>query len=66
MLKECAPGFTWEEKDHRIHVTYNGKAFRNLPTGAHASKGLIQRPFVKKLAQHLGILECAQRQLPAL
>lgn len=66
MLKECAPGFVWIEKDHRIHVLWNGKAFRNLPTGAHDSRGLIQRPFVRKLAQQLEILDCAKRQLPGL
>lgn len=66
MLKKCAPDYVWEERAHRIHVGYRGKWFRNLPTGAHADKGQVQRPWVRKLAQALEILECAQRELPGL
>ena len=39
MLKECAPGHTWEEKDHRIHVTYNGKRFGRFRQGPTPQKG---------------------------
>jgi hypothetical protein len=63
MLNDCAPDHSWVEKDHRIHVGYNGKWFRNLPTGAHSDKGHIQRPWVKKLARQLEIWECANRVL---
>ena len=65
MLNECAPGH-WVEKDHRIHITYKGKAFRNLPTGAHRDKGHIQRPWVKKLVRQLEIEECARREIASL
>jgi len=66
MLEVCAPGHTWEEKTHRIHVTYHGKAFRSLPTGAKSSKGLIEYGWIRKLARHLEILECANREIPGL
>lgn len=66
MLKECAPGHVWTEKLHRIHVTYGTKAYRNLPTGAHKSKGHVERPYVRKLAQVLGILDCAKREIASL
>ena len=65
MLKKCAPDCVIEEKDHHIHVEYNGEWFRNLPTGNHSS-GLIQRPWVKKMAQVLKILDCAKREIPSL
>lgn len=66
MLNECAPGHDWVEKDHRIHVTYNGKAYRTLPTARHTSKGHVQRPHVKKLVRKLGIEDCAKARIPAL
>ena len=66
MLKECAPGHVWDEKAHRIHVSYKGKAFRALPTGAHQDKGHIQRPWVRKLVRQLEIEECAKREIPSL
>ncbi len=61
MLKECAPDFVWVEKDHRIHVGYRGKWYRELPRGAHNNKGEVQRPYVRKLASQLDILPCAKR-----
>lgn len=65
MLKKCAPGYIWDPRDHWIHVTYNGKTYRTLPT-EHSSNGQVERGYVTKMAQFLGILECAKAQLPAL
>lgn len=65
MLRECAPGHVWDEKDHRIKVTHGDKIYWKLPTG-HGSGGQIQRPHVKKLAQVLEILDCAKREIPSL
>ena len=66
MLKKCAPGHEWIEKDHYFQVYYRGKAFLNLPKGSHRGKEQIQRPWAKKLASQLDIVECAKREIPAL
>lgn len=66
MLKKCAEGHTWEQKDHRIHVTYRGKFYRNLPTGKKGRRGEVKRLYVRQLASNLEILDCAERELPAL
>lgn len=67
MLKKCCgPDYGWHETDHHIHVSYNGETFRNLPKGGHDGKGEIERPWVRKMARHLGITDCAKRELPAL
>jgi len=66
MLKKCAPnGFTWDPKDHHIHVTVGSRTYRTLPTG-HGDGEQIQWPHVMKLAQFLEILDCAKRELPIL
>ena len=66
MLKKCAQGHTWDEKDHRIHVTYQGKFYRNLPTGKKGRKGEVKRHYVKQLVENLKIEECAKREIPSL
>lgn len=66
MLAECAPGYKWVEKDHRIHVSLGKKAFRNLPTAVKASKGHVECGWVRKLARALGIVDCANEKIPAL
>jgi hypothetical protein len=66
MLNKCADGHTWVEKDHRIHVTYRGKAYRHLPTGKKGGKGEVKRLYVKQLASQLEIEDCAKREIPAL
>ena len=64
MLKKCAPGYGWARKDHYIQVSYKQKTYYTLPTGAHNSKGEIERGHVRKMAKHLEILECAKSELP--
>ena len=66
MLDVCAPGYKWSVKTHRIHVTHGKKAFRALPTGVKASKGMIECGWVRKLARQLDIVDCANREIPAL
>lgn len=64
MLDECAPGHTRTETDHYYCIRYNGKTFPTLPKGQHGkSNPGIQRGVIKKMARHLGILDCARRVL---
>jgi hypothetical protein len=66
MLKECAPGYSWDPKTHHVWVGYNGKRYHSLPKGGHDSKGEIERGWVQALARQLGIVECANRYFPGL
>jgi hypothetical protein len=62
MLDECAPGARVVPKEHRNWVLYSGLTYRGLPQGAHGKKNPeIQIGQVKRLARHLGILDCAKR-----
>lgn len=64
MLDLCAPGHTRTETDHHYCVRFNGLVFPTLPKGAHGkSNPGIQRGVLKKMARHLGILECAKTAL---
>ena len=66
MLNKCAPDHRWEENDHYFQVFLGEKSYRTLPKGPHGGKGEIQRPWVRKLARHLEIVECAKLELPSL
>lgn len=62
MLDTCAPNARIEPRKHRHWVYYNGLIFRDLPLGSHGSRNPeIQVGWVKKMARHLGFLECAKR-----
>lgn len=64
MLDQCAPGHTRTETDHHFCVRFNGKVFPTLPKGQHGkSNPGIQKGVLKKMARHLGILDCAKRSL---
>lgn len=66
LLKECAPGFTWRDTDHKYLVRWNDHSFW-LPKGAHGSKREIEVGHVKGLVRSLGIdPDCAKSQVPAL
>lgn len=62
MLDACAPGARIEPRKHRFWVYYNGLIFRNLPLGPHGNRRNpeIEVGWVKRMARHLGILECAK------
>lgn len=64
MLDECAPGHALTETDHHYCVRFGDKVFPTLPKGQHGkSNPGIQRGVLKKMARHLGILECARKVL---
>ena len=64
MLDECAPGHRIEERTHHYCVYYQDKVYPTLPKGPHGkSNPLIQKGHIKKMARHLGILECAKSVL---
>ncbi len=55
MLNECAPGWTWEAKLHGRSVKAGGRTYPTLPKYDEIEIG-----HVRKMARHLGILECAK------
>lgn len=64
MLEECAPGHTIVERTHYFCIHYRDRTFPTLQKGAHGkSNPLIQAGEIKKMARHLGILDCAKRML---
>jgi hypothetical protein len=58
ILKACAPGFTWGATDHFYVVKYGGKTYPSL-----AKKDQIQGGQIRKMARHLGILDCVMSKL---
>jgi hypothetical protein len=68
MLDECAPGARILAKVHHNWILYNGLTYRGLPLGKHGARKNpeIQVGHVRRMARHLGILECAQRYIPLL
>jgi hypothetical protein len=58
MLNACAHGWTRKEYTHFWCVMYGGKTFPNLP-----KRSEVQVGHVKKMARHLGILDCAKDKL---
>lgn len=68
MLDHCAPGYTRTKTEHHWRVAANGKQYPSLPLGSHGRRENpeIQIGHIRKLIRHLGILECARGQLPAL
>jgi hypothetical protein len=58
MLKECAPAHAFSETDHYHVVKVNGRTYPSLP-----KKRQIDDGHVRKMARHLGFLECAKKFL---
>jgi hypothetical protein len=58
MLNQCAAGWKKKEYTHFWCVMYNGKTYTSLPKRSETQIG-----HVKKLARHLGILDCAKKRL---
>lgn len=54
MLGACANGFSLREYLHSYCIRFNGKTYPSLP-----KKNQIDRGHVKKMARHLGIMDCA-------
>ncbi len=57
MLEKCAPGYTIRLANHSHVVTYNNLVYPSLPKFKNLEIGHI-----RKMARHLGILECAKQQ----
>jgi hypothetical protein len=70
MLNHCAPGHARKLQKHNWRITYNGKTFPALPLGEHGARKpstvRIQIGIVRQMCRSLGILECAQGQIPNL
>lgn len=67
MLDECALGWERKETPHHYRITYRDRTFHNFPRGERKRRTLdVQIFWVRKLARHLGIEECARRVLPQL
>jgi hypothetical protein len=69
MLKDCAPGFSVEDKKHRKWVHYQGQTFRNVPLGEHGKRAnpKVEIGQLKGLIRHLGIdTDCAKAHLSQL
>lgn len=58
MLEGCAPGHSVQEFTHSYCVRFNGLTYPTLP-----KKRQIDNGHIKKMARHLGILECAKKTL---
>ena len=59
MLDDCAPGWTWQLKTHFRLINAKGRTYPTLPKNAEIEVGHL-----RKMARHLGILECAKKHLP--
>ena len=67
MLDECAPGWSKVKAPHHYRVYANGEVFMNFPFGDRKAKRTgVQVHWVRKLARHVGILDCAKRVLKQL
>lgn len=66
MLDQCAPGYSKKKTDHHWRITVGARVYPTLPLGPHGKRSdrtEIQKGHVKKMARHLGILDCAQAKL---
>ena len=65
MLEACAKGHTKVEYKHSYCVRFNNLTYPALPTGRHGTgdNRTIQKGHLKKMARHLGILDCAKTHL---
>lgn len=65
MLDVCAPGHVRKETTHYWRITYEGRVYPNFPLGPHGRRKnpRIEVGHIKKMANHLGIRDCASRIL---
>jgi hypothetical protein len=68
MLADCAPGHAVKRRDHNFCVTFRGRSFPQLPTGAHGSKDPeIQLGHVRQMVRQLELAaDCVNRSFPDL
>jgi hypothetical protein len=61
MLDVCAPGWEWHPALHSRRILANGRTYPTLP-----KYNDIEAGHIRKMARHLGILECAKNQIEGL
>ena len=61
MLDSCAPGWSVEPAPHFRRIKANGRTYPSLPKHDEIEAGHI-----RKMARHLGILECAKESIETL
>jgi hypothetical protein len=72
MLDECAPGYTYEVREHNVCIRYNGRTYPRLPRGEHKKQGRSKNPeieigHVKQMARQLGLKgDCCGEFIPQL
>jgi hypothetical protein len=63
-LEKCAPGHTKKGSDHYYCIKYGEQTYPSFPKGEHGkSNPLIEVGHIRKMARHLGILECVKEAL---
>jgi hypothetical protein len=58
MLDVCAPGWVWHPAPHFRRILANDRTYPALPKNDDIEVGHI-----RKMARHLGILDCAKKEL---
>jgi hypothetical protein len=56
MLRACAPGFTVRRTTHSRSIRYGNLVYPSFPKHDEIELG-----YVRKMARHFGILECAKK-----
>jgi len=56
MLEKCAPGHTIRLANHSRVIKYNNLSYPSLP-----KFDKIEMGHIRKMARHLGILDCAKK-----
>ncbi len=68
MLDACAPGHQRRERTHNWWILYGDRDYPQFPKGEHGARKNpeIEIGHIKKMARHLGILECAKQVIEGL
>ncbi len=68
MLDKCAPDWRYEDKQHKRWIYYGDHEPFKFPMGPHGKQHRydIEMGHVKSLVKHLGIQDCAKRELQQL
>ena len=68
MLDGCAKGHARKQTKHHWRIMYGDRTYHDFPLGEHGARKDpdIQIGHIKKMARHLGILECAKKRIQAL
>jgi len=61
MLDICAPGWSFHVSKHSRVIKYNGMVYRNFP-----KQDYIELGHIRSMCRHIGILDCAKKQIPGL